>query len=479
MRYVLNGGKVSGAPNPESYVEGASPVKLNNPTRNGYDFLGWTDNIGTKTPKKDYYLSSDVAQDITITANWEIIVYNILYNVSDLNLLNRHNEELCLAAIPTNPVTYTIEDTVHLIPVEGDIDYTFLGWIYKGGDPSKATKDFSILKGSTGDKSIVAVWDFTPHVSTISYELNGGVLKEENPSQYQVTDEPFTLLAPTKESYTFVGWREVGSEDEPNPTYTVNTRGYRDLSLEAVWVPVSFKIDYVLNGGFYLYDLSNPTEYNKETESFTLVAPYKYNYNFLGWIVAGDESLTLHDTFTVSKGTVGDLKFYAIFEWVENPVGAITAMQLQTEVFGKNNIPRPNWVVKVPADGDYHYEKGYGKAGDFNTSLKLATNEALYSLGSWAGTYVYTDYTEEGNEAEVSMNLNSSSHVYGRDVVEYWEDSEGGVWVLVGVPVNGDKDAVDFLLGKESTPEVEYVYKEPTFMEVLNLILDKTDSVSF
>jgi uncharacterized repeat protein (TIGR02543 family) len=225
-----------------------------------------------------------------------------------------------------------------------------------------------------------------------------------------------------------------------------------------------------MNGGFYLYDVSNPTSYTIETDTFTLAAPYKYNYRFLGWIVSGDKTLTLHDSFTIKQGSTGDLKLYAIFEWIDNPVGVVTEMQMQAEVFGKDNIPRPSWVVKVPSDDDFHYEKGYGISGNFYDSMKLAVKEAVAALGTWTGTYIASEYQEVDFKQELfSIDHSSEAFVYEREIVEYWEDANGGVWVLIRIPVR----SYEFIMDDDPIKVIEY--REPSFSDVLGQILEKTD----
>ena len=470
IHYELNGGKLSAGSNPDAFVEGGEPIVLTNPTKNGYVFAGWKDNINRQTaPEKLYVLTTDIASDVVITAYWEPAVYSISYNLEQFDMPKAEEPE----EKQTNPVSYTIETpNIELIPAQGSDDYIFVGWIYEGDDPKTATKDFTIYQGSTGDKKIVAVWDFKPMTYYISCRLNGGSYIEKNPYTYVVTDDPFVLNNPVREGYVFIGWREINetSVSEPVLEYTVNTKGHKNLLLEAVWEPINYSIEYVMNGGYYLYDVSNPTVYTVDTETFTLAAPFKYNYKFLGWVVSGDKTLTLHDSFTISKGSTGDLKLYAIFEWIDNPVGAVTEMQLQAEVFGKDNIPRPSWVVKVPSDGEYHYEKGYGVANNFYDSMKLAVKEAVAALGTWTGTYISSDYLEVDFKQELySIDHSSEAYVYEREIVEYWEDANGGVWVLIRIPVR----SYNFIMDDE--PNVVVEYREPSFSDVVSKILDNTN----
>ena len=115
--------------------------------------------------------------------------------------------------------------------------YIFLGWatadngekVYDGGDSVSIASDTTVY----------ALWQ--PVQYTITYELNGGTLNEENPSAYTVKTETFTLNAPTKSGYAFVGWYEdsdfVTAESETIEKGTIGNK-----SLYAKWSLANYTI---------------------------------------------------------------------------------------------------------------------------------------------------------------------------------------------------------------------------------------------
>lgn len=73
--------------------------------------------------------------------------------------------------------------------------------------------------------------DYTGYY-TISYDYDGGIAN--NPISYSVTQDNFTLTAPTKEGYTFTGW--TGSNgDTPQKDVTVKKGSTENLSFKANW----------------------------------------------------------------------------------------------------------------------------------------------------------------------------------------------------------------------------------------------------
>ena len=103
-------------------------VVLNDPIKNGYEFVGWVKN---GVILSENYIELD--SNMTVTAKYEIINYNITYNLDGGKLDNL-------------VYTYTIEDEINLgIPTK--LGYDFTGWNLG------ITK---INKGTTGDIDLVA-----------------------------------------------------------------------------------------------------------------------------------------------------------------------------------------------------------------------------------------------------------------------------------------------------------------------------------
>ena len=81
----------------------------------------------------------------------------------------------------------------------------------------------NITLKATGNKAVKTY--------TISYNLNNGVLAEENPENYNVETPTFTLHNPTKQGYVFAGWTG-GTSDENQGTSTFVTTPTTTLQIQ-------------------------------------------------------------------------------------------------------------------------------------------------------------------------------------------------------------------------------------------------------
>ncbi len=271
ITYVLNGGENSPL-NPATYTVNSETITLADPTRAGYQFLGWSP---TNT------ILSGSTGDITFTATWsDAIVYNITYE------LNGGEND------PSNPVTYTVNSgTITLA------DPTRDGYIFDGWSPTD-----TILSGSTEDKTFTALWS-GPVAYSITYVLGGGENSPLNPATYTVNSETITLADPTRAGYQFLGW---------SPTNTILSGSTGDITFTATWSDaIVYNITYELNGGEN--DPANPVTYTVNSGTIILADPTKAGYYFLGWT----------PTDTILSGSTEDKTFTA--NWAEQTALTLTA----------------------------------------------------------------------------------------------------------------------------------------------------------
>lgn len=149
--YNLNGG-VNNEANPEVYKLG-DKVALASPVREGYAFKGWyqTDNYKGRVTK----LGAKPLGDITLWAKWKPIKYKVKYVLKTGTVKKVKKNK-------SNPKSYTVEsDTIALLPPVCK-ERLFAGWYL---DPEFTKRVNSIEKGSTGNITLYACWDF--HFKTL------------------------------------------------------------------------------------------------------------------------------------------------------------------------------------------------------------------------------------------------------------------------------------------------------------------------
>lgn len=138
ITYNLMGGSVK--TNPSSYTSGNS-FKLNNPTKTGYTFKGWTGSNGS-SPSTSTSVSSSSTGSLVFTANFEKTKYTITYKLDG-------------GKFSSNPRTYYyIDSTDYELLTPYKDGYTFLGWT--GSNGSTPSQNVKISRGKTGDLTYTA-----------------------------------------------------------------------------------------------------------------------------------------------------------------------------------------------------------------------------------------------------------------------------------------------------------------------------------
>ncbi len=118
-------------------------------------------------------------------------------------------------------------------------------------------------------------------------------------------------------------------------------------------------------------------------------------------------------------------------------------------VVGAEGITRPDWVRQMGKQSkDVHYEVGYGKMSNYATSLKKAEADARNKIAFWVQTDVNTvlkTYTQDagiGDQRELIEYMEEISKqtaqisISGAQIEDSWEDTDGGVYVLMSYDVN-------------------------------------------
>lgn len=188
ITYVLDGGTNNSA-NPASYQSGSEAIKLLNPTRTGYTFVGWYSDSNYKTKVTEIAVGS--TGNKTLYAKWKKTTYKITYKLNS----GKNSSK--------NPSTYTVTTSTIKLKNPTRTGYTFGGWYTSSKYKTKITE---IKKGSTGNKTVYAKW--TPNKYTIAFKGNGStsgkmssMTSRKYGTSYKLTSNTFK-----KKGYTFVGW---------------------------------------------------------------------------------------------------------------------------------------------------------------------------------------------------------------------------------------------------------------------------------
>lgn len=195
--------------------------ELPTPTRNGYEFVGWTGEDIT-TPQTSVKIPKGSTGNKAYTANWQVIEYTITLDT---------NGGPAMASI-----RYTVEDSVTLRIPPDRPGYEFSGWVLDGSGQFPSTP-MIIPAGSTGDRIYKTEWRVASY--TITYVSHG---KAYNWVQYTINNQVYFGTPEEDPSYylpgyTFVGWKIDGVEGTPR-SYMLPKGSYGNRTATMLWEPI-------------------------------------------------------------------------------------------------------------------------------------------------------------------------------------------------------------------------------------------------
>ena len=371
ITYDLAGGTLA-ASNPSAYTVNTPEFTLNNPTKAGYKFGGWT---GTNLSYSTEYvtITQGSTGDRSFTACWIPKSYSIDYDLGGGYFEDEDN--------PTDYTTDTPSFTLNN-PVKSG--YIFDGWT--GTDLSEPTKTVTISMGSTGNRRYTAVWNEDGY--SITYILNGG--DASNPSRYTILTNTFTLNNPVRPGYEFLGWTGTGisgsgiSKNVEIPKGSTGNRTY-----EANWELETYTLLYDYDGGQEV--LKNPETYTYISAPITLFTPVRTGYIFDGW--EGSYYSGTRESVVINTGSTGDKSFKAI--WKEGIYNLSYNLNGGTLAADKQN------------PSSYRYDTP-------TFTLNNPTKEG-YTFAGWSGTGI------GGTERDVTIPFHSTGD---RSYVANWSESE-------------------------------------------------------
>ena len=283
--------------NPKKQVTyGQTYNDLPTPTRDGYTFKGWYTDLSGTSDYVNYgreYMYQDKISIHTSAYmdNWSTFGNKTIFSSTQSGGLSLFNS--------SGYVTYSAYDN--------GVGYKRVISTTKWADLSKGWHDFDLVF----DGEYIYGYIDGSSVGT-SEKFASGKIKYHTTNSMFFGDEA-TASPTTPSGSNFVG--NIGNTIIKNnsnlisgTTYNTITTPAQDLTLYAIWEPINYEIMYDLQGGV-LYNTTNPTTYNPDTNTITLNNPTKIGYTFLGW--TGSNGNTPETTVTIPIGSTGDKAYIA------------------------------------------------------------------------------------------------------------------------------------------------------------------------
>ena len=379
ISYDLAGGSVE-TDNPVSYSELTADITLNNPTREGFEFTGWT-GTGLTDKTMTVVIQKGSTGNRNYTANWAEI-YSIGYDLAGGSVET---------ANPTNYTSASDDITLNNPIKEG---FEFTGWT--GTGLTDKTMTVVIPTGSKGDRSYTANWKNI--IYHISYDLGGGEWANpaDNITVYWIDEPPLTLRTPVREGFEFLGW--TGTDvTEPTLEVVIPTGSKGDRSFTAHWKNIIYHISYDLDGGEWRYPADNITVYWIDEPPLTLRTPVREGFEFLGWTGTDVTEPTLE--VVIPTGSKGDRSFTAHWQFIYKIITG--ANQTYTKNVDEGLTITCNgdvgYLVGIEVDGKMIDPSKYSIVSG-STILTLSKDYLnSLSLGTHSVKFVYEDGSVDTN----------------------------------------------------------------------------------
>ncbi len=155
-----------------------------------------------------------------------------------------------------------------------------------------------------------------------------------------------------------------------------------------------------------------------------------------------------------------------------------TIVAQNEKVLGKNGVPQPDWVgTSREADGKL-YVSGYGKMSKRENSITRAQVNAKNSIAQYTSeniSRVITNYANDAGSDSDTQTYDAMTTVSvqraealitGIMQEDMWEDAEGGINVLMSVPLENVKESWKKAI--EETSKDSTVFKDSAAAEKAN-----------
>ena len=291
--YNLNGGSVSG--NPTTYNADSGKITLKNPTKAGYNFIGWTGSNGT-TAQTTVTIQPGSTGNRSYTAHFQ----------KTITLTQKHGGS------STTTQSYTLRDneTAHTFSL-GNSNVSYSGWTFKGwtnGATAKAP-DYTSTITISDSKTVYATFSRTYTATFIDYNgtsqrtITRSAIAYGNGSAGGVGNQYGSISVPgqgTFNGWTSTGW-STGTAANSGSTTPISTGLnsnpiYYGLYQQTIWLAYNSYGRGNAPGTQYGTRFTNSYSINNVLNpTFTVGAGMSYpEYMFLGWCEAGYKDVPMN-----------------------------------------------------------------------------------------------------------------------------------------------------------------------------------------
>ncbi len=302
------------------------------PTREGYDFLGWSYDRDGNDPVDFTKAIVAGSGHATVYAQWKQNNEKTVLYFANGGAFADGNEAMegvtDSNGVARQPLAPTREG------------YTFTGWTYDaaGTEPVDFTNP---IKGGGQHVTLYAQWaELANNEKDVLYVANGGVFADGNEVLQGVTDGDGVArqpLAPTREGYTFAGWTYDRDGNDPVDFSKPVQGGGDHVTFYAQWTKnetpavQTHKVNFYVNGSITTVEVEDGKTVAQPSD------PSVDGFNFVGW----SSSKESFKKFDFSTPITEDTTVYAFF----------TAKTPKSDPLKKGDEGKKN-AAALPTTGD-------------------------------------------------------------------------------------------------------------------------------
>ena len=302
------------------------------PTREGYDFLGWSYDRDGNDPVDFTKAIVAGSGHATVYAQWKQNNEKTVLYFANGGAFADGNEAMegvtDSNGVARQPLAPTREG------------YTFTGWTYDaaGTEPVDFTNP---IKGGGQHVTLYAQWaELANNEKDVLYVANGGVFADGNEVLQGVTDGDGVArqpLTPTREGYTFAGWTYDRDGNDPVDFSKPVQGGGDHVTFYAQWTKnetpavQTHKVNFYVNGSITTVEVEDGKTVAQPSD------PSVDGFNFVGW----SSSKESFKKFDFSTPITEDTTVYAFF----------TAKTPKSDPLKKGDEGKKN-AAALPTTGD-------------------------------------------------------------------------------------------------------------------------------
>ena len=375
-----------------------------NPTRIGYDFVGWYYNDSSVTNLMQYseLAKDDTIKSITLTAKWKVKSNYIVNFNPNGGTLSETSKTVSWDSSELYPETEPIKD-----------GYAFLGWsLTQNGEIIKENTTYNELVNN--DENITHITIFAIWEKIKSSEV---VVRYETNSETVIPDEvikrtdviPIPSTNPIKEGFVFNGWKYNDEIIQENIIYDKITEE-DSITLVAQWEDKIYTVKYE-NAG----DIPDAT--TKWKSPITLPIVSKLGYIFDGWFHNSKEVFANDSVSTLAPlDNLVDNILTLVAKWTQKSYAVSYNTNGGNSIKAKTNLI---WESKNLLPDETPARNGYQLSGWFYHDVEVS-NDISYSdlvvddnikeielIAKWDMKHNYTvKYdTKGGNQIDDKLNV--------------------------------------------------------------------------